>query len=127
MTKIKVISKEEEIEGTVEQKNVTPFGTSAHIVVPKKHTGKVVKIVIPNEPQYSWILTDGEKKEMIKVCTRIAKHKNGKLVKYKLEAIENIKTIRFDLDDLLKVIEMLKKSKNHKHLVIKLKTLYNLE
>ena len=126
MAKIKITEKEIEIEGTVEEKKVTPFGTSAHIPVSKKHTGKYVNVVVPSKSKYFWLLTDVELKEVNIVVNKIIEKKNGKLHHYRLGALQNINQTKFYLEDLQKVYELLKESKNHKHLVKKLKETYNL-
>lgn len=125
-TKVKIVKQEKEIEGDIEEKAVTQFGTSAHIPVSKKHLGKYVDIVIPSEPKYHWVLSRSERLEVIKVCTKIVKQENGKLMKHKLQAIENIKAMKFSLNDLMKVAQILGKSDKHKHIVDKIKDLYNL-
>ena len=126
MTKIKIIEKETEIEGTVEEKKVTPFGTSAHIPVSKKHSGKYVNVVVPTKSKYFWLLTDVELKEVNLVVNKIIEKKDGKLHHYRLGALSNINQTKFYLEDLQKIYELLKESKNHKHLVNKLKKAYNL-
>lgn len=125
--KIKITSADREIEGIVTEVEVKPFGSSAHIVMPKRHFGKIVNVIIPNNPQYVWILSDTELNEVMKVCYMIAVKENGKLEQVKLEAINNLKKTKFNIDDLLKVLEMLKKSPNHQHLVKKIQNYYHLQ
>ncbi len=126
MAKIKITEKEIEIEGTVEEKKVTPFGTSAHIPVSKKHSGKYVSVVVPSKSKYFWLLTSGELKEINIVVDKIIEKKDSKLHHYRLGCLKNINQTKFHLGDLQKVYELLKESKNHKHLVKKLKEAYNL-
>ena len=124
--KIKIIGEVKEIEGQIEEKGVTPFGTSGHLPVGKKHIGKLVSIIIPTAPKYIWLLTKGELEEITLICKKILSKKEGKLTPYYLEALENIHAIKFNIEDLSKVVTILKESKNHKHLVDKIKRLYNL-
>lgn len=124
--KIKITKTEKEIEGTIEERKVTPFGTSGHIAVSKKHTGKYVDIVIPTEPNYFWILSDKELTEVVLVCKKLTKRNNGKLAHYKLEAISSITKTKFHFKDIYTVHEILKESKTHTHIAKKIKQSYNL-
>lgn len=126
MSKIRISKKEIEIEGEVQEGMVKPFGSAGHLVISKKHRGKYANVVLPDEARYGWLLSDKERKEISAVCSKIVKQQGGKLERIKLQTIDNIKNVKFSWSDLIKVYDILKKSKKHKHLVAKLKESYNL-
>ena len=49
--KIGIRLEKEYIEGEVIDSRVKPFGTSAHIPISKKHIGKRVLVIIPDEKE----------------------------------------------------------------------------
>jgi len=124
--KIKITEKEKEIQGTIKEGILKPFGSSSHFITNKKHRGKYVNIIIPEKAKYGWLLSEFERDEIIKTCIKIAKQENGKLKKYKIQAIENLRNVKFNLDDLIKTLEILEKSEKHKQIIAKIKEAYDL-
>ena len=125
--KLKIIKSEREMEGSIQEAIVKPFGTSAHISLGKKHLGKVINVIIPTHPKYIWLLSDAELNEIIEVCHKIIKkEKSSRIQQLKLDAIEHLKNARFGLNDLIKTLEILKESKEHQYLVGKIQEIYNL-
>ena len=125
MVKIKITENEIEIRGTIEEGNVKPFGTSAHIPFMKKHTGKRVKIVIPYNTQLVWVLSVEAKAKALKVAEEYIIKEDGKLEHYRLGMLRNIRENDFNEDDLLKFIDCVINSGN-KALGLKIKKIYNL-
>jgi len=125
MTNIKITSKIEELEGEIINGKVTPFGTSAHIPFSKKHIGKKIKIIIPEEPNYIWILSDKDKQLALKSAEKYIKEQNGKFEHHRLGVLDNIKENDFNIDDLLKLIRFLIESGNQS-IGLKIKKIYNL-
>ena len=123
--KIKVTKELQEYEGTVEEKVATPFGTSAHINVGKKHTGKVMAMISPSNPQYKWVLPNEDLKQVVTNCKKILAKEGGRLKVYKEEMVENIQG-KFAIEDLAKVLDILKKDKENISLIKKIKQTYNL-
>ncbi len=125
MAKIKIIEKETELEGSIEKGNVKPFGTSAHIPFTKKHMGKKVNIIIPENPELVWVLSQKDKVKMIQTVKKHIFEENGKLQPYRLKVLENIEEDDFNEDDLIKFAELLKSAGNH-GCAFKIKKTYNL-
>lgn len=127
--KIKVISKEKEYEGIVEEKVVTPFGTSGHINVGKKHTGKIMPVINLTNPEYKWVLSKEDLKNTIDACIDILKNKNlvidSKLIHYQSAIIQKLKD-RFLIEDLSKVIEILKENSGNEYLIKRIKETYSI-
>ena len=123
--KIKVTKEIQEYNGTVEEKVATPFGTSAHINVGKKHTGKIMGVISPSNPQYKWVLPSEDLKQVVKECTKIIKAENGKFEHYREQLVKNIQD-KFSIGDLAKVVDILKKDKKNASLVKKIKQTYGL-
>ena len=107
--KIKITKQEKEIEGSIVEGVVKPFGTSAHIPFSKKHMGKVVPVIVPSESKYVWLLKESEKKRIIDVVKEIIIKENGKLEFHRLNLIKDLETNNFDLDSLMKIINLLLK------------------
>jgi putative transposon-encoded protein len=112
--KIKITEKEKEIEGTLEKGKVTPFGTGGgHILSKGNHVGKNVNIIIPEEPIYSWVLG----KDKLNLALKYARgqiEKNSdkdRTWKYKMFALDDIKSDKFSLANLNVLVTELKKSK----------------
>jgi len=123
MAKIKITEREFEIEGRVEKGKVTPFGTSAHIPFSKKHTGKIISVVIPTEPKYVWLISEQEKKKLLEDSKRnVEKTKDSTLKFHRLQEIKYLNEKEFDLHLLEKTLEYV----SDKKLVSKVKKLYNL-
>jgi len=127
MSKIKIVSKEKEFEGTVEEKVATQFGCSAHISVSKKHSGKVIPIIIPAHPEYAWILSEKDLKQVIDACKDVLQSQTEtKLTFFKNETIKNIQEKRFSLDELIKIIGILEQKYQYQKLAKKIKLVYGL-
>lgn len=123
--KIKIVKGEKTIKGDIVEGDVKPFGTSAHIIFSIKHMGKKVNVIIPENTKLVWVLSKEDKKSMIDICKKYANEQNGRLEFHRLKVLEDIEKEPFKLDDLRKVIDMLKESGNKK-LADKLKIKYSL-
>ena len=127
MNKIKITSKEKEYEGSVEEKVVTPFGNSAHINVGRKHSGKVIPIIIPAKPEYAWVLPEADLKEAVKRCKEMLKKSGESRFNFnKAEAIDNIQEKRFSLEDITWIVSLLCDDLKNISLAKKIKSAYNL-
>ena len=127
MSKIKIVSKEKEYEGTVEEKVATQFGCSAHLSVSKKHSGKVIPIIIPAHPEYAWILSEKDLKQVIDACKIILQSSTEtKVTFFKNEAIKNIQEKRFSLENLKWIIAILEQEPKNASLVKKINSAYGL-
>lgn len=122
MTKIKITEKEIEIEGKIVDTSVKPFGTSAHIPFGKTHRGKVVKVVIPTNTKYIWLISMKERKELINIARKNIQNENGKLEPYRLDLIEELEEDTFNIDSLIKVLKFVPNLK----ILMKIKQLYDL-
>lgn len=125
MSKIKITEKETKLEGLVEKGNVKPFGTSAHIPFTKKHMGKKVYVVVPDNGKLVWVLSDKDKQIATKSVEKYIIEQNGKVEHYRLGMLKNIQEDDFVLDDLIKFIQILINSGNQS-LGSKIKMIYNL-
>jgi len=115
------------LHGEVLNGKVTPFGTSAHIPFSKKHIGKKIKIVVPDETLYVWVFSEKERKEFVEACLKeLEKNPEGRLAFHKRSAIKNILESEFDIDNLAKAVEILKGNKKYERLVQKIKKVYSL-
>lgn len=124
--KIKIASKEREYDGSIVEKAVTPFGTSAHIPFSKEHTGKFVNVIVPTEPKYAWVLTAEEKKTIVRVCKALLSgRKETKEAFYYHEAVNNLSKNKIELDDLNKVYVLLEEG-GKIVLAKRMKNAYNL-
>ncbi|KKM75924.1 hypothetical protein LCGC14_1385410 [marine sediment metagenome] len=126
MTKITITKKQIDMVGEVVEGNVKPFGTSAHIPFSKKHMGKIVKVIVPSEANFVWLLTDKDRARLLITARNIILKENGKLESYRLELLENLSERAFNLDDLVKIIKLLESHNKEKVLVSKVKKAYNL-
>ena len=128
MEKIRVIKREKEIEGQVFEGKVTKFGTSAHISFSKKHLGKKVKIIVPSEAEYIWILGKEELNDFVKSCSKSLKKLPKHMHLDKKQAIKNILEGEFLEEYLHHALEILEKSKEKKdkELVEKIKSVYGI-
>jgi len=125
--KIKITSKEKDFEGIVEEKVATPFGTSAHINIGKKHSGKYLPVIIPAKPEYAWVLPEADLKEAVKRCKELSnKNPNGREEHYELGIIDNIQEKIFSLEDLKRIIAILGQDFKNTPLVKRIKSAYNL-
>ena len=125
--KIKITTKEKEFEGVVEEKVATLFGTSAHINVGKKHTGKIIPIIIPAKPEYSWVLTKEDLKLVVHRCKEIVKKDDSRTRHYKVNAIDNIQAKRFSMEDLIWVVTILGQDLRNAPLIKKINSTYSFE
>lgn len=124
MAKIKITQKEQEIEGKLVSGEVKPFGTSAHIPFRKEHTGKVINVVIPNDPQYVWVF---DKNALTRLCNEALKHvTDGKTAFIQRSTIENVRSGKFMLHELEKTMELVKSSNTLKKDIQRIKASYNL-
>jgi putative transposon-encoded protein len=126
MTKIKITTDEWEIDGEITGKPVTPLGKSGHILFSKKHIGKVVSVVVPEDAEYVWVLPKDDLKRIVSACTKTLDGEHGQLVFYKRECVQNIKHSRFSYDDLVKVLAILQEDEKNSKLAEKLKNTYSL-
>lgn len=123
--KIKVTKEVKEYQGTITEKVATPFGNSAHINVGKKHTGKIIPIIDLTNPEYKWVLSSEDLKKVVQECKRLLKSDTSKLRHYKEGAVKNLQD-RFVLEDLKKVLDILKKNKANSSLIKSIKSTYGL-
>jgi putative transposon-encoded protein len=125
--KIRVTDKVKEIEGQIIERVVTPFGTSAHIPFSKQHVGKIVSVIVPEESEYTWVLSKKELDEVIKASDKVLKsQKESRLTFFKRGCINHLKDKIFSYDDLIKVLGILEESKNYKVLAEKIRKTYSL-
>lgn len=126
MAKIKIIEKAYELKGSLKKGNVTPFGTSAHIPFSKEHIGKIVNVIIPDEPLYIWVF---DKNFKSKLCN-LAKNKIEKdFIKdrhYFLECVEDFSKKEFNINSIIKVIYVLEDNKTLKKELSLIKNTYKL-
>jgi len=118
--KIKITSKEKEIEGNITSGVVKPFGTSAHIPFSKQHIAKKVNVVVPVNPNYSWIFSESELNQFISEAKKIIEKEGGKLAFYKLESLNRIKSSNFQIGDLATICSILKENNRLNKLVKKI-------
>ena len=126
MAIVKITKSIKEIEGNVFETLAKPFGDGSHVVLPKKYRGKYVHIITPIKPRYSWILSETEKDEVLLVCEKVLKRDSKKLRKYKMDKIQEIRNTKFEADVLIQVMEMLKESPKHAHLIKKIESKYDI-
>ena len=128
MTKIKITKEIKELDGEVIEKPVTPFGTSAHIPFGKKHTGKVVNVVVPTGAEYVWVLSAEDLKTVQNACNKVLreKYKESRVTFHLKNNVLNLGSPKFSFDDLIKTYSILKKDKRYHKITKKLKYLYAL-
>lgn len=124
--KIKITKQEKEIEGSIEEGFVKPFGTSAHIPFSRKHLGKAIPIIIPTEPKYIWLLKESEKRRLINEAKKIIIEEDGKLEFHRLKLLEDLEETRFDLLSLLKIVTLLENRGREKEITRKIRKLYGI-
>jgi putative transposon-encoded protein/succinate dehydrogenase flavin-adding protein (antitoxin of CptAB toxin-antitoxin module) len=124
--KIRITKDEAELEGVVEKGFVKPFGTSAHIPFRKKHFGKEVFIVVPSEPKYCWLITDQKRKKLISSARRIIQERDGRLEHHYLEYLEDLSKEMFDLQSLIKIVQILEEVDIERELIKEIKILYSI-
>lgn len=125
--KLKITNQTKEVEGKIENKVVTPFGNSAHIPISRKHSGKILPVIFPEETIFSWILSNEDLEKIIKAYNKILDTEDNRLKHHKRNAIKNLKSKRFSERDLHTVLTMLKKDSKNKSLIKKLNKFYSLE
>lgn len=123
--KIKITNEVKEYEGTVTEKIVTPFGNSAHISVGKKHTGKIIPMVVPSNPKYKWVLPIMVLKKVETECNKILAKEDGKMVHFQRQAVGNLADV-FSVEDLNKVIKILEQEKKNNSLIKHIKNTYEI-
>jgi putative transposon-encoded protein len=127
MAKIKVTNEIKEMDGEVIEKTVTPFSGSAHISFPKKHTGKMVNVIVPTTARYTWVFSRQELADAIKSCRNVLKsQKESKLTFHKEQCITNLSQKTFSLQDLSVVLSLLQEDKSKCQLAKRIKDTYNL-
>ena len=118
MVKIKIVQREQEIEGKIFEGKVTSFGTSAHIPFSKRFLGRKVKIIIPEEAECFWVFSEEERKEFVNAANNANKLKPESMYNtYPLrkEGIDAIKEDRFEDGQIARAANMiLEYSKNKK-------------
>ena len=125
--KIKIVKEEKIYNGTVINKVVTPFGNSGHLNIGKKYVGRIMKVIDLKNPQYKWILPTEDLQKVMKECKIILNKQDGKMKYHKERTVEKLKDI-FEIEDLYKVLEILKKdSKKNKELIKKIKKTYAMK
>jgi len=124
--KIKITKQDKELEGEIEEGNVTPSGNSAHIPFSKKHMAKIVSVIIPSKPQYVWLLSNYEKSKLISSTGKIIRQENGKLEYYREGLLNDLSNENFELDSLIKIVSLLESKGKERDLVRKIKKLYSL-
>ena len=122
--KVKVTKEIKELEGNLVEKVATPFGTSAHINVGKKHTGKVMSYVVPEIPEYEWVLSENDLKKTQSICKKLLKDKEGKLVQVERNLIAELSG-RFNVESLYAIERWLKETSKGKVLLRKIKKTYD--
>lgn len=125
--KIKITKQEKEIEGTIEEGTVKPFGTSAHIPFKREHLGKAVPVIVPTKPEYIWLLKEFERKKLIDTAKKIIIEENGRLEYHRSKLLEDLSKDKFNLDSLIKVIALLEKKGKEKEIINKVKKLYKFK
>lgn len=126
MAKINIAEKSHEIKGTLKKGNVKPIGNSAHIPFSKEHTGKIVDIIIPDEPFYTWVFSENLRSKIIKLAKESVSKSSDQLSHYYLGCIDNFSNSAFDLDDLVKVLSLLEDDKSLKNDISKIKKAYHI-
>jgi len=126
MSKIKITSKEQIIEGNLIDNVVKPFGNSAHIPISKKHTGKKIGVVVPEEPFYAWVLNKEKGKRFLAKAKQLNKRKGGKLEFHTRECIQRIEEGNFKIEDLEKIYELIAEAEPKNLIIKELKRVYNL-
>jgi|AntAceMinimDraft_18_1070375.scaffolds.fasta_scaffold120290_2 putative transposon-encoded protein len=125
MVKIKITSNEKVLKGSILKGIVKPFGTSAHISTSKKHMGKNVSVVIPENVIYSWVLSEEKKKIFVNKFKKGISKYEGKLKFYYLKIVENFNKDKFAIDDLYKAMRFLENNNECKNLLKELRSKYN--
>ena len=124
--KIKVTKEVKELQGSIIEKVATPFGNSAHINVGKKHTGKFLSIIEPENPEYAWVLSKEDLKKTIALCNKVLDTEDNKLTQVKRNRVNDLKDRRFEVGSLYTVIGLLEKVKGENPLLKLIKKTYNL-
>ena len=124
MVKIKIIQKEQEIEGKISKGVVKPFGNSAHIPFRKEHMGKYVNVVVPNEPIFCWVFSDSELKRFVKEAKKTINKTSSKMTFHYLSAVERIEENKFEVNDILIICNRLEEDKKCLDLVKKIRKVY---
>ena len=125
MGKIKITSKEKEIEGDVFGGLVKPFGTSAHIPFSRKYVGSHIDVIVPSERVYCWIFSERERSDLIREAYKILNEYSGKLHPLLVSAVEKIEANRFSIGELFAICDLLDDKRKLVKLVKKIRKNYH--
>jgi len=126
MTKIRVSKGVREVEGSVKEAVVKPFGTSGHIVLSRNDIGKVVSVIIPEEAEMSWVLSDKDKELTIERCREAVKKTDDKIRRHYQDAIDSFRNKKFSIEDFMKIIGLLEKEpEKNKELIENIENVYH--
>lgn len=124
--KIKITKEIKEIDGEITERPVKPIGNSAHIPFLKEHIGKIVNVVVPDEPSYVWVLPEELRKKLSNFAKKKieAEYKKDRhiFLGYVEEFLEN----EFSLDALIKVLYVLEDETSLKKEVSLVKNIYQI-
>jgi putative transposon-encoded protein len=127
MTKIRVSKGVREVEGSIREAVVKPFGTSGHIVVARKDIGKVVSVIIPEETEMSWVLSEEDKQTLLTRCKEAIKKKDDRAKRHYQDAVDSFKSKRFSIEDFMNIIGLLEtEPAKNKELLEKIANVYDL-
>jgi len=105
--KIKLTSKEKNINGTFKKKVVFPYGNSARIPEQKSNIGKKVYVIYPSKAYYSWVFSDDELKTLLKKAKINIKNYETKHYLIYENAIKSLESNRFRLNDIRFVLDLI--------------------
>lgn len=125
MSKIKIVKDERTIKGDVDEKISKKFGKSSHLIISKKHIGKYINIIYPENSDYGILLDKSNWNKMISIIREYIEEHEGKHKVHKLQSLDEIKSGRFKIEELQRFLPILKK-KDIK-LYRKIKDIYGLK
>jgi putative transposon-encoded protein len=126
MAKIIISQKEKKIEGKIIKGVVKPFGNSAHIPFIKKHIGKHINVIIPDDTFYCWVFSDAELKTFVNESKKAIEKHEGKMKPYYLHGVERIKNNCFTWSDISVACGKLQEAKKCFELVKKIERAYEV-
>jgi putative transposon-encoded protein len=127
MANIKIIEKAHEIKGNLKKGNVKPFGNSAHIPFSKEHIGKIVDVIVPDEPLYTWVFDESLRTKLFTLAKKKIEKDYKKDRHYFLSCIEDFSQKEFKLCSLIKVICVLEDDKTLKDDLLIVKKMYQID